>query len=322
MPVSQRFIDLLNAPLPVLRAVARSHEMETRGVLKWDLARRLAQMPRPALDEETHEFLYAGSTSLSWLRLIPEAEDVNREDSATFYPMRGVDLPAARVIAAIHESSEGDPFSEEDRPGEIDQTPKLVVAREWDDGDAYILTFAVAKRTGHVIHNFEQIPVLEDEFFNALLRPGAGSIEVRASAGRVRQLERSWVADFAARVGCQAVPVAITQDDWRDLHDALGAYLDTFSGKTTTGMSVFDTQSYSKAPDIPDLLGEQEFEDETGDLEPLSMSLVFDDPELGSIRVQVSVLNGSLFIRTSVPERIIRYVREVLEQIKANRGVV
>jgi hypothetical protein len=51
----------------------------------------------------------------------------------------------------------------------------LVVAKEWEDG--YLLTFAFAKRTGHVIHNFEHTPVLEDEFLPALLRPVAGNVE-------------------------------------------------------------------------------------------------------------------------------------------------
>jgi hypothetical protein len=314
--VSQRFIDLLNAPMPVLRRVAAQNEVRVTHMSKWDLAQSLARLDRQTLEDETGQFLYAGSTALSWLRFAPRKEEVDEDDPDATYPIRGAVLSRDEVAAALRQHSEGDPFSETDRPDEITATPKLVVAREWEGSD-YILTFAIAKRIGHVIHNFQDTAVYEDEFFNALLRPSAGSVEVRASAARADRLARTWLADFAETVGSRVLPVAITSQDYKGLHDELGARLDVFRGKTTTGTTVFDTREYTKADSVTDLLVEQEFTTATNDLEPVSMDLLFDVDGFGEVRMHVSVLNGSLFIRTAVPERIVRHVREVLERIKA-----
>lgn len=321
VPVSQRFIDLLNAPMPVLRRLASHHELEAvSSARKWQLAQRLATLPRDELEDESGQFLYAGSTALSWLRFIDEDEPDDPDDPATRYPMRGVERSRDDVIQALQEHSEGDPFSETERPGEITTKPKLVVARDWEEDEGYILTFAVAKRVGYVIHNFEETEVLEDEFFNTLLRPSAGSFEVRASASRADQLARTWLADFAGSMGLKPLPVAITPRDYRDLHDDLNARLDTYRGKTTTGTTVFDTREYTKIEAVEDLLEEQEFTTATSDLEPVSMDLLFDAEGFEDVRIHVSVFNGSIFVRTAVPERIIRYLRNVLEQLKVRNA--
>ena len=318
--VSQRFIDLLNAPISVLRGVASRNEVKVTGKSKSELAQQLAHLDRSTLEDETGQFLYAGSTALSWLRLVPEDEEIDEDDPAAHYPIRGVELERDKVVAGLQEQSEGNPFSESDRPDEITTRPKLIVAREWDEDDGYMLTFALAKRTGHVIHNFEDIPVYEDEFFNALLRPGAGSVEVRASSARADRLARTWLTDFAGILGTKVVPVAITSSDYKDLHRELKARLDVFRGRTTTGTTVFDTHEFTKAEAVIDLLVEQEFTTATSDLEPVSMDLLFDVDGFEEVRMHVSVLNGSLYIRTAVPEGIVRYVRDVLERIKAAHG--
>ena len=113
------------------------------------------------------------------------------------------------------------------------------------------------------------------------------------------------------------MPVAITHGDLQALHDNLKARLDVFRGKTTTGTTIFDTHEYTKADTVADLYGEQEFNRETANLEPISMDLLFDADNFGEVRIHVSVINGSIFIRTAVPERVIEYVRTVLEHIKA-----
>lgn len=321
VPVSQRFIDLLNAPLSTLKTLAARHDLEGltgSRARKWELAQRLALIPRDELEGE-QDYLYAGSTSLSWLRFVPEDQEVDAESLDDFYAMQGVELDREQVMEALRGLSEGDPFNENDRPGNITTVPKLVVAREREDGD-YILTFAISKRIGHVIHNFESQAVYEDEFFNALLRPAQGIIEVRASASRAQRLARTWLADFSGSLGCKTLPVAITHGDWQALHDDLNARLDVYRGKTTTGTTIFDTHEYTKADIVDDLYGENEFNQETANLEPISMDLLFDVNGFGEVRIHVSVINGSIFIRTAVPEHVIEYVRSVLEQIKAGRA--
>src|SRR6478609_9196632 len=107
MPVSQRLIDLLNAPMPVLRQLAARHNLgvvkETR---KWEVAQQLAQLPRNVLEEETGQFLYAGSTSLSWIRLVRTEDNADARDPHVTYPMEGVSVSPDRVIAALREHSE------------------------------------------------------------------------------------------------------------------------------------------------------------------------------------------------------------------------
>ncbi|HEX4188575.1 MAG TPA: hypothetical protein VHY83_11810 [Solirubrobacteraceae bacterium] len=317
MPVPQLVIDLLNVPVPTLRKVAARHGVgEGISTLrKWDLAQAVSRIPRGELEAEIGEYLYAGSTSLSWVRLAPAGEEINDEDPDAFSGLRGVELSGTDVLRALGEHGDADPFSETARPEEIDETPKLVVAREQDDG--YMLTFAVAKRIGHVIHNFEHTPVFEDEFFNALLRPGLGSVEVRGSASRARRLERTWLAVFADSLDAQPRPVAITQEDFHALHDQLKGRLDVYRGKTTTGVTVFDTHEFTKADSVDDLLPEPEFERQTRDLEPVSFDLLFDAAGFGDVRIHVSVRNGSIFVRTAVPDRVLRYIYEVLERIKS-----
>src|SRR5690242_18793998 len=68
--VSQRFIDLLNVPLDVLRGVADYMDVpKPASMTKWALAEALESLPRDDLDELTGGFLYAGRTSLVFFRV-------------------------------------------------------------------------------------------------------------------------------------------------------------------------------------------------------------------------------------------------------------
>lgn len=315
MTVSQRMIDLLNAPMPTLRKMARARELPVSNVRKWELASALSRLSREELEQGAEGYLYAGSTSLSWIRFVPANMVIEEDDLDAVYPLRGEELPADRVPDVLRAHSEGDAFSETSRPDDITEMPKLIVAREWDDG--YILTFGIAKRIGHVIHNFEDIPILEDEFFTGYLRPRTGTIEVRASTDRARKLERTWLGDFLASFDLKPLPVAITTRDYVALHRELDARLDVYLGRTTTGTTIFETHRFTKADGIADMLTEDEFDRATADLETVSLDLLFDMDDVGEIRVHVSVLKGSIFIRTAVPERVVRYVYDVLDRIKS-----
>jgi hypothetical protein len=195
MAVSQRFIDLLNMPLGALRRLAEELQVDVPpGGKKWDVARRLAAAPRGELEEQSDGYLYAGSTSLSWFRLVPLDEEIDWDALDDFYPLDGDAVDDDQVREALGDHAEGDPFSETSRPASITPAPKLVVAHEREDG--YFMTFAVAKRAGHVIHNFEAHEILEDEFFGAYLRTSDGTVEVRASAARADRLHRVWLQGF------------------------------------------------------------------------------------------------------------------------------
>jgi hypothetical protein len=314
--VSQRFIDLLNMPLPALRRLASDTGIQINlGVDKWTIARAVAALPREQLEQASDGFLYAGSTSMSWFRLIPEDEDVDTADADLFYPLQGEPLDPQEVREALEEHAEGDPFSEEDRPQEVTGSPKLVVAREWRDG--FLLTFAIAKRATQVIRDFEVVEVLEDEFFGAFLRPEDGTLEVRASATRAHQLHSAWLVDFAATLGMAPVPISITEADVRALRDVIAGRLAKYGGTESTGTSAIGTVTYGKADTAHDLFEEQEFADATEGYDPVAYDLLFDYDGDEDIRVHISTTRGAVFIRTAVPEAVVRYVYDSLRSAKS-----
>ncbi len=315
MEVSQRFIDLLNLSVGALGRLGDQLGVEfAPGTRKWDMARALSQTTRDEL-EAGAQGLYAGRTSLSWFRLGPAGEELDEDNPATFYSLGGTAADVSAVRAALSESSEADPFDERSRPDDITRSPKLVVAHERADG--IMMTFAVAKRAGHVIHNFESVEVIEDEFFGALYRPDHGTFEVRASASRAGRLYQDWLIDFAKHLDLQPVPVAITPSDVRALHDHLDARLDVYRGRDATGASVFDTATFSKSERVDDLYDQDEFNEATASLEPLGYDLLFEHDGSDQIRLQLSTFQGSAFVNSTVPEVTLEYVYNALVTVKS-----
>lgn len=315
MPVSQNFIDLLRLPASVLKKLADDLDVAiAKGATHWQAAKALEHVSRSVLEEHAGSYLYAGSTSLSWFRLIPEEDDPS-DDTSRFYPLYGSTIDREAAVDALRELSEADPFDEAQRPTNVTAKPELVCAR-WLDDEVLLLTFVVARRAGHVIHNFETQQVLQDDFFNAVFRLQPGVVEVRSSALRARSLLRNWIRPYAHILGMEPVEVALTERDSRELHDQLDAVLDDFKGKTATGTSAFDTAQYSKAEDIKDLVEEEEFREATRNLEPITENLLFSLDGLGEIRIYVSLQSHSIFVRTAASEEVLQHIYDAVERVK------
>jgi len=95
--------------------------------------------------------------------------------------LEGKPLDGRRVQAALRAiSKSGDPFNEATRPKQVTREPQLVLARNRDDGSV-LLTFVVEGSPGHVITNFSIVPVVADQFFNAVVYPKSGFVEVRTN---------------------------------------------------------------------------------------------------------------------------------------------
>lgn len=193
-----------------------------------------------------------------------------------------------------------------------------MVARERDDG-SFLLTFVVQRQIANVIHDFESTPVLADEFFNAVMRPTEGLLEVRTSARGVALTERTWLADFAAQLDREPVRVGISAGDFDELKRRLGAKLASFRGKTPHGGSM-DTVEVTKRPDWDDLEGAEDFEAVRGGQEQVHGELLFDHEKRSDVRIRVSVLQGSIFFRTPVPEETIDHVRTALREAKGGHA--
>lgn len=314
MFVPQREIDLLNTPVSVLRRMAALHGLERQGASHAELAQLLARRPREELETDSSGYLYAGKTSVSWVSLV-SADGTIDEDIRVF---GGEPLDPDEVIEALVATSDSNPFSETERPADIGSRPQLIHARKRPDTDTdLVLTLAYARELRQVIHNFERQKVYEDEFFQAVLRQEEGLLEVRASAGVVKRSLSTWVADFADQLGLEAVPVTISYEEFLELRDELGAILDVYRGRDATGTSVFGTRAFTRQEAVSDdLLDEQEFDDETDGLEPVSLELLFDYPGYGEVRVYVSIHNGSIYIRNSVPDAVIEHVYRAVARVK------
>lgn len=319
VPVTATLVELLNAPRQTLVKVARGAGLELpRDVRKWDVAKALAQVFREDIPEEAAKYVYAGQRSISWIRLVPEEEEFELGDPQMTYPMRGVPVELSEIQGVLAtEFQREDPFDVEGRPEQIlEGEPQLIVARHREDG--ILLLFAIAQRRGQVIHNFRATSVIEDEFFPVIFRPELGLLEVRASTDQVRRLMRTWLRRFAAALGTQAVPVSIPYSDLRRLHDELDGKLDVYTGAETQGTSIYETHRFTRDEETcDDLLKEQRFAEDTAQLLPLNGDIIFEYPsEFDEVRVHVSCNNGSIWIRTAVPEEVILYVREAMERVK------
>jgi hypothetical protein len=340
--VRQEFIDLLNVPLTVLRDIGKDRKIPGASAMsKWALAAQLAPLRRDTLEELTRGFLYAGRTSVSYFRLDDpaisveaqaagtqdgEAEAPGDQDGEAAAPrdqdeaeaaapeaLEGRELDPEGVRQALAEMSGEDPFSETNRPA-VDDEPKLVVARERPDG-SLLLTFVVQQSVAQVIHNFAQTPVYADEFFNVVLFPDAGLVEVRTNQQAAHRFQRDWLDAFAEMFELDVYPVSITDDEFHALKAQLNAGMTRYRGKDTSGTAV-DVIDVRIAPSFDDLSGEQAFEDRVAGLEQQSGDLEFKVDAGTAYRIRVSRILGSIYFVTAAPDDVITHVRDALRTVK------
>jgi hypothetical protein len=317
--VSQRFIDLLNVPLAVLRALAEEQEIVGAASMgKWPLAERLAELPRGELEERTQGFLYAGRTSVSFFRLDAPAEPPAAADDGELDPdeavLEGTAIAPHDLKGALRQlSSAGDPFNEAQRPDTVTRDPQLVVARAREDG-SILATFVVEGPIGQVIHDFELRPVVGDEFFSAVFYPDAGLVEVRTGQQNAQRFGRTWLEVLAGELERQPSPVSITEGDFNALADQLDAGTAAFRGKNTAGGAV-DTIEVRIVPGFRTLRGDKTFEAKTAGTEQQLGDLVFDH-DGSEYRIRVSRIRGSIFFVKAAPEAVLDYVRQALRQVK------
>lgn len=313
MPVSQRFIDLLNVPRDLLASAAEKDEIDgAKAMDKWQLAGELEQKPRTDLENLAEGFLYAGRTSVSWFRLV---EQHSKTDGfrASGSRLSGVPLLPDAVREALQATADCDPFDPTSRPETVTGKPTLVSARDFGEG-RLLLTFAYRQRKTRVIRDFEVSEVANDEFINAILDVSNGVLEVRTNQRAAQMLQHSWLGDFASKQNLEPQLVDITRSEVERLKAALGAGLTRYRGKAEDGGSV-DTVELTVSPEFDDLDGEQDFEARRAGSEQVIGDLSFKyDEEKFTIRV--SSLRGSVYFVTPAPEVVVDYVRDHLRAVK------
>jgi hypothetical protein len=315
----QPVIDLFNLSLAALRHLAKEAEVKVAaGATKAELISALSEKVDPGvLQQRAADLLYAGNTSITWVRLGPSASSDGDSEAAVVgvaatEPGGGFAVDEFRT--ALTDFVGADPFNIELRPP-VTGTPAVVEAQEWSS-DKILLTFVVRKRIQTVIHNFELRQVFADQFFQVVVRPSDGIFEIRTNHTRARNLERTWLAEFAERLDRSVGYRAITQPEFDRLRAELGGVIDVYKGKEEAGLLPYDTIELSKKDTIADLAGNERFISDTETLQPVSEDILFTAEGIGQIRLRMSA-NGSVWFRTVVSEAVIDLVYEKLRGIGA-----
>lgn len=301
MAVSQRFIDLLNLPMSALLNLAGDLQVELpAGGRQWDIAKLVARASRDDLEDNDQGFLYAGRTSLSFFRLIAADGDIDEDDVEIFRPTPGDALDHDDVVAALRACADCDPFDENDLPENITKEPTLVLAREWKGG--IILTFAAAKRVLRVVHNYADIEVLHD-----------GTIEVRASATKAARLHQQWLPAFADELELVALPVILSTSDVQRFKTKMNAVLAKGTVNEASGTKGIGTMTLGKSDFCDDLAEDDDYKTTTAGYDHVASDLLFEcDGVEDPVRVQISTLKGSVFIRNTVPEQVVNNVYDAI----------
>jgi len=312
MAVSQRFIDLLNLPMSALLKLATDLQVELpSGARQWDIAKLVARASRDELEDNDQGFLYAGRTSLSFFRLISDDGNISEDDVEIFRPRPGDALDHDAVVAALQACADCDPFDENDLPADITKEPTLVLARDWQGG--LILTFAAAKRVLQVVHNYTAIEVLQDEFFNVFLRLGDGTLEVRASAVKAARLNQGWLSSFADEIGLVALAVILSESDVKRFKKKMNAVLAKGTVNEASGTKGIGTMTLGKSDFCDDLAEDEDYQATTAGYDHVASDLLFEcDGVEDPVRVQISTLKGSVFIRNAVPEKVVNDVYDAI----------
>lgn len=297
MAVPQPHLHLFNLSIGVLRKLCNDRELAVPAhATKLDLMQALRQVPAAQLEEQARNYLYAGSTSISWIQL-GSGEPIERD----------------ALRAAVVEVCGADPFDGEIRPQQVTNVPKLVEVRTLDEKIAF--TFVVRKPTRSVVVNFEIQSIFEDHFFLMILRPDIGVAEVRSSHQRAGRLARTWLAELAEHLNRDLSFIAITRDDLRALKMELGAKMRLYRGKDASGTGI-DTHEYIKSPDADDLETVPDFADRTEGTQPVHIDLTFAAEGIDDISLKVSAFKSSVWFRTAVPEPVIEYVFNALRRVQ------
>jgi hypothetical protein len=305
MAAPQTEIYLFNLPVKALKKIVDEAQLSApRQPSKLDLVKLITgQLTDRQIEDLAGSMLYAGSTSITWIQFVTEDE-----------PHEPISVDVAALKEALAKEVGKDPFTENVRPGEVTGSPKLMDAREMEDG-TIVLTFVVRKPVRVVFQNFEPVAIHEDDYFLTVIRPDLGLAEVRSAHHRAEQLMRGFLRATASRMDAELALVPINSAHLAKLKASLNAKLHRYRGKHAKG-SAIDMHDMSKAEDCDDLDTEQEFSNFAKDTMPMQVDWVFSYNGTTDVRVQVSARYGSIWFRTPVSEEIIEHVFEKLRAVQ------
>lgn len=179
MAVTQEFINLLNLPREQLQDMAEKLDVAVpSNARKWDLVRALSQISDRKLAANAGQWIFAGRTSITYVRLGD-----------------GTPLDEGKLIAALTEMCDGtNPLNDDVRPDALTRKPSLIDVAKMDG--KFFLSFGLQRPVAQVLNHFELEVVESDEFFVAVIRPDKAILEIRTNHQRAERLTTTWLAEF------------------------------------------------------------------------------------------------------------------------------
>jgi hypothetical protein len=288
--------EIMNLSVSQLRRLAASAGLTPAAqATKQELVRQLLTVDPSRLTALAADYLYAGRTSVSWFRFGADA------------------LTDENVKAALTTVAGRDVFTTSVVPTVVTSEPHLIEGLAWRP-EKIVLRYVARKREQIVIQNMQLVPQVEDELFVVLVRPGRAVVEARCSSTRARTLA-PYLVQVANALGRTVTKIGFDSAAADALRTQLSAKLALYTGKDTSG-SIYDTLSMSKSDACDDLATEQQFLDDSANLDPVNEEIIYMSPsEQERVRILVGLRSHSLYFRTVASESIIDEVFEAVRQV-------
>jgi hypothetical protein len=327
MAISDTLIELLTFSKQELEALAKDRELSVpRGGDKFDVAQALAQqITLRELREAAGEHLGAGRTSLSWVALLQESENVEgaEEPIAEDTPLTAQPLSLQEVETALRElTGKRRPFDANLRPDEVTTEPVLVNA-QYDGGDLVFFTLAVERTRRLVIRNFNFRRTPEDQFFHVLLRLSRGVLEVRAESRLASRVTKGWISTFGEALGREPLRLHLSQRDIDELREALDARMDRHDARHEDEEAGYGRQTVTASTRYPDLPASPRFQRDFEGSDPVASDLLFDFNDASGttkeVRIRISPRAGTIRCVNHVSNEVMQHVYDTLREIRAAR---
>ncbi len=341
MAISDVLIELLTFTKDELYALGKAREVSLpRGGDKFDVAEALSQhITLTELREVAGESLGAGRTSLSWVALVPEVDDVAPDGDAAEAAQQAAEdaeepieaeTPLTSDPVALESVTEAlqaltgqtRPFSANLRPSDVTSEPTLINA-QYDGDDLVLFTLAYAVSPRLSIRLFQVNRRAEDRFFHVVLRLSRGVLEIRADARTAKKVTRGWIAELAEALDRQPLRIHLSDRDARDVADRLEARFDKHDARHEDEEVGYARTTVTASTKYPDLRQSPRFEEDFKDSDPIASDLVFDwqnrDGEFEEIRIKVSPRAGTIQCVSHVSNEVMELVYDTLRESRAAR---
>jgi hypothetical protein len=296
--MEQLKIDLTNLSRKKLIDIAERKNIELKETLfKEEIIELLYKtLTKEELLEISEDYLYAGRTSVSFWKYVPDEKTKNKIDKST--------LPKILTTLCNGEN----PFMVDRRP-EITKIPQIISARLLDDS-IYRVLFVSLGKPRKIFENYDFRIIYSTRFTNAFLHIDSNIFEVRSEYHLAKKTADTFFKELNDQEGYEQTfrQIEIDLGAVVKLKDELGGKMKDHTGKTESGKSIYDIVKRTKAPDVDDLWTKPQFQEDIGELDTTASGIEFKSPATNEeITIEISTKQSSIFFRSYASEEDIRY---------------